>query len=69
MFGRIINNNTPELFEKACIAAREFAYSGKMTGEYITIYSWNEWTEGGYIEPDTIYGYQYLNAIKSVFKK
>lgn len=69
MFGRIINNNTPELFEKACLAAHEFAYSGKMTGEYITIYSWNEWTEGGYIEPDTIYGYKYLNAIKNVFKK
>lgn len=67
-FSRIINNSTPELFEKCCRAARDFAYSGKMTGEYITIYSWNEWTEGGYLEPDTDYGYGFLEAIKRVFK-
>ncbi len=68
MYGRIINNNTPELFEKCCRAARDFAASGRMTGEYITIYSWNEWTEGGYLEPDTEYGYGFLEAIERVFK-
>jgi hypothetical protein len=34
----------------------------------IFIFSWNEWTEGGYLEPDTKFGYKYLNAIKSVLE-
>ena len=33
----------------------------------ITINSWNEWTEGSYLEPDDLYGYGYLEAIKDVF--
>jgi hypothetical protein len=33
----------------------------------ITINSWNEWTETSYLEPDTKYGYGYLEAIRNVF--
>ncbi|MBP5664820.1 MAG: glycoside hydrolase family 99-like domain-containing protein, partial [Clostridia bacterium] len=33
----------------------------------ITVNSWNEWTESSYLEPDTKYGYGYLDAIKKVF--
>jgi hypothetical protein len=33
----------------------------------LTINSWNEWTEGSYIEPDTKNGTQYLEAIRDVF--
>jgi len=28
---------------------------------------WNEWTEGSYLEPDTVHGFQYLDAVKKVF--
>ena len=66
-FDRIVSGNTPELFEDFCRQAKEFYYS-KATGEYITVFSWNEWTEGGYLEPDTKYGYGFLQAIKNVFK-
>lgn len=34
----------------------------------VTINSWNEWTEGSYLEPDTKWGFGYLEAIKRVFK-
>ena len=33
----------------------------------ITVNSWNEWTEGSYLQPDDIYGYGYLDAVKDVF--
>ena len=33
----------------------------------ITVNSWNEWTEGSYLEPDTKWGFGYLEAVKKVF--
>ena len=33
----------------------------------ITINSWNEWTETSYLQPDDVYGYGYLDAVKHVF--
>ena len=30
---------------------------------------WNEWTEGSYLEPDTVHEMQYLQAVKDVFGK
>ncbi len=33
----------------------------------ITLFSWNEWIEGGYLLPDMKYGFGYLEAVKDVF--
>jgi hypothetical protein len=33
----------------------------------VTINSWNEWTEGSHLEPDTTTTLKYLEAIKEVF--
>jgi hypothetical protein len=32
----------------------------------MTIFSWNEWIEGGYLLPEMKYGFQYLQAVKKV---
>ena len=63
----ILTNNTPEAFEQALRDAKAFA--DKKGVNMITINSWNEWTEGSYLQPDDLYGYGYLEAVKKVFKE
>ncbi len=63
----IMKNNTPENFETALRAAKAYLNCHEDRAPLITINSWNEWTEGSYLEPDTICGYGYLDAIKHVF--
>lgn len=66
--GSVIKNNTPENFENALIEARNFIDAHPDRKPLITINSWNEWTETSYLQPCTMYGYGYLEAIKKVFK-
>ncbi len=63
----IINNQNKDDFAKALNAAKEFSERDDFKGEYITLSTWNEWTEGSYLEPDTSFGYAFLEEIKKVF--
>ncbi len=63
----VVKNNTPEEFKKALEKAKEFVDTHPLPAPLITINSWNEWTETSYLEPDDLYGYGYLDAIKEVF--
>ena len=67
----VVRNNPPELFKTACEKVKAFAddsmSKGIMKAPFITVNSWNEWTETSYLQPDDLYGYGYLEAIKEVF--
>ena len=63
----IVRNNTPENFAKALRDARDYADRHPNQVPLITINSWNEWTETSYLQPDNVYGYGYLEAVKKVF--
>lgn len=66
-FSTLISDNTPEEFEKGLLACRNFLDLSQSRHKIVTLYAWNEWTEGGYLEPEKKYGYGYLDAIKKVF--
>jgi len=65
----LLSGNTPEKIEEALRAAKDFLNRHPEIPALITINSWNEWTEGSYLQPDSLYGYGYLEAIRKVFKE
>jgi len=68
-FCPIVKGNTPEEVEISFKEAKKFIKSDKHTGKFFTISTWNEWTEGNYLEPDEENGFGYLEAYKKVFVK
>ncbi len=66
-FMATISGNTPAAFKEALSRAREFLDRRGGGARTLTINAWNEWTEGSYLEPDTITGMGYLEAIRAVF--
>ena len=63
----IVKENTPENVEKGLRMAKAYLDAHPDRVPLVTINSWNEWTETSYLEPDDLYGYGYLEAIKRVF--
>lgn len=66
--GSVVIGATPEKFEtylKRKIENMKKYY----TNDYLFIFAWNEWAEGGYLEPDEKYRYGYLDAIRTVMEK
>jgi hypothetical protein len=64
-FMATLGENTPAAFRAALERAQR--WTATRTDHIITLNAWNEWTEGSYLEPDTVHGYGYLEAIRSVF--
>lgn len=62
--GMVADGASPDKFEKYLTEqiqrAREI-YKKDM----LFVFSWNEWAEGGYLEPDEKNGYAYLEAVKA----
>jgi len=65
----VVKNNTPENVKNAFAKAKEYVDSHPNQPPLITVNSWNEWTESSYLQPDDLYGYGYLDAIKDLFTK
>jgi hypothetical protein len=63
----VVKNNTPANFAKGLLMAKAYVDAHPKQAPLITINSWNEWTETSYLQPDNLYGYGYLDAIKQVF--
>jgi hypothetical protein len=63
----VIANNTPERFRDALLMAKRYTLQQPPKERVITLNSWNEWGEGSYLEPDTVHGTRYLEAVREVF--
>jgi hypothetical protein len=68
-FTPTLADNTPERFREALALVRSRLDQCTGGQKVLTVNAWNEWTEGSYLEPDTVYGLQYLEAIRDVFGK
>lgn len=61
-------NPTPEKFERMLEGAKKLAIEQKTHPKIIMKMSWNEFTEGTYIEPTIKWGMKYLESIQKILK-
>jgi len=62
----LTTGNTPSKIEEAFRSVVDFLNRHPEIPPLITVNSWNEWTEGSYLQPDSLNGYGYLDAIRKV---
>ena len=63
-FMHTISGNTPAKFGTALRATIARLQSRPPEQRILNINCWNEWTEGSYLEPDTVNKFAYLDAIR-----
>lgn len=61
----ILKNNTPELFKIHVQEALAKSTNINPDENIIFLKSWNEWSEGNYVEPDTLHGRKFLEVIRN----
>ena len=65
----IFDGSTPDIYGKWLqIALEETRLNLKNDERIIFINAWNEWAEGAILEPDTKYGYAYLDTTRKVLE-
>ena len=66
-FMATLSGNTPAAFQGALVRAKAFLDEETDGPRILTLNAWNEWTEGSYLEPDTVNKLGYLEAVRNVF--
>ena len=67
--GTIIVGSTPELWGEHIRKIISLVIEKPYQHRIVFLKSWNEWGEGNYIEPDLMWGDQYLRTIERVLKE
>lgn len=65
MRGIVVNDSTPEKFKFYLHKLLKITASQRKNFVFLT--AWNEWGEGAFLEPDDIYKFDYLQAIKDIY--
>lgn len=68
-FTPTLADNTPARFREALALTKARLDQRSDVPKILNINAWNEWTESSYLEPDTLYGMSYLEAIREVFQE
>lgn len=61
--GECLIHNTPNVFQEKL--EKLLTKSIQCGNELVFINAWNEWGEGMHLEPDELYGYEYLKAVNN----
>ena len=65
----LVTGCTPGLFAGFMRKAMRFVDAKGLAPRLITVNSWNEWSEGSYLEPDTVNGTRYLEAVRDALAR
>ena len=63
----VVTGNTPAAFQQSLEIIKQRLLAAPTQPKIITINAWNEWPEGSCLEPETVHGMGYLDAVKTVF--
>jgi hypothetical protein len=66
--GWLFEKSSPRLFHRLCTKAFEQTENKSDEEKIVILKSWNEWTEGNFLEPDSLYGHQYLQAFRGAIQ-
>ena len=58
---------SPNKFKAQLNNVKKYLDTHPQSMNMATMYAWNEWGEGGSIEPNTLFGYGYVDAMQEVF--
>lgn len=67
--GVVICDHTPEKWEKLCNKIFTVCKNRDAERNLIFVKAWNEWGEGNYLEPDLIFGKQFIDATYRALKE
>jgi lipopolysaccharide biosynthesis protein len=63
--GVVVEGSSPDQFKNYLAAVCSLVSNRPPNDRIVFLKAWNEWAEGNYVEPDSLFGRGYLEAIKS----